>query len=131
MAIFTQSFDTASNNTIASFDPRQDTIDLQGFGDISGVTVTGVDGGTVIGAGSGNSLLIEGVTPEQLGADNVTIDGATIAKGPSGSDLESVFNDLAAGNDLIIGGIANNTIDGGAGDDTIRGFMGHDTLIWR
>ena len=79
----------------------------------------------MIGAGSGNTLLIEGVTPEQLGADNVTIDGGTIAKGPSGSDLESIVNDLAAGNDLIIGGIANDTIDGEAGDDTIRGFMGH------
>ncbi len=84
MAIFTQSFDAASDNTIASFDPSQDTIDLQGIGDISGVTVTGVDGGTVIGAGNGNSLLIEGVTPEQLGADNVTIDGGKIPKGPSG-----------------------------------------------
>jgi Ca2+-binding RTX toxin-like protein len=132
MASFAQDFSAPGTSTISDFNPSEDTLDLQGFGGnptFSEISVTGAEGGTVIGYGGASTVLVEGVTPDQLRLSNVTIDGGELTVGPSGQDLESIVNDLAAGNDLIIGGIANNTIDGGAGDDTIKGFMGHDTII--
>ena len=153
---FVQSFNTTGADTITDFDPSQDTINLKGFGGIENVSrlsVTEVDGGTVISAGEGNTLLFEGVTPDQLGVGNVTIDGEALSPGTSGSDLSSVIGDLTgvsdeapadvtlqgrggrdtleggAGDDILKGGGGDDTLDGGAGDDTLEGGRGADTFI--
>ena len=152
---FVQSFNRIGSDTITDFDPSQDTINLTGFGGIENVSrlsVTEVDGGTVISAGEGNTLLLEGVTPDQLGVGNVTIDGEALSPGTSGSDLSSVIGDLTgvsdeapadvtlqgrggsdtleggAGDDTLSGGAGDDTLDGGAGDDILKGGKGADSL---
>jgi len=150
-----QSFRETGVDTITDFNPSEDTINLKGFGGIENVSrlsVTEVDGGTVISAGEGNTLLLEGVTPDQLGVGNVTIDGEALSPGTSGSDLSSVIGDLTevsdeasaditlkgrggsdtleggAGDDILEGRGGKDTLDGGAGDDILKGGKGADTL---
>ena len=134
---FAQSFNTTGVDTITDFDPSEDTINLKGFGGIENVSrlsVTEVDGGTVISAGEGNTLLLEGVTPDQLGVGNVTIDGEALSPGTSGSDLSSVIGDLTEVSDEASAGITlqgrggRDTLEGGAGDDILEGRGGKDTL---
>ena len=118
------------------------------------VTVTTIDGGTVIDAGAdddqisvrqrtdgGLDVSTNGeryyVTPED--AENLTIRGHT------GADTievhENVTVDLTidggtgndiivsgSGNDTITGGIGNDYIDGGEGDDVLEGGSGRDTI---
>jgi len=134
---FAQSFGETGVDTITDFNPSEDTINLKGFGGIENVSrlsVTEVDGGTVISAGEGNTLLLEGVTPDQLGVGNVTIDGEALSPGTSGSDLSSVIGDLTGVSDeapadvTLIGGGGRDTLEGGAGDDVLKGGTGDDTL---
>ena len=134
---FVQSFRETGVDTITDFNPSEDTINLKGFGGIENVSrlsVTEVDGGTVISAGEGNTLLFEGVTPDQLGVGNVTIDGEALSPGTSGSDLLSVIGDLTGVSDEAAVGITlqgrggRDTLEGGAGDDTLGGGGGRDTL---
>ena len=134
---FAQSCNATGVDTITDFDPSEDTINLKGFGGIENVSrlsVTEVDGGTVISAGEGNTLLLEGVTPDQLGVGNVTIDGEALSPGTSGSDLSSVIGDLTGVSDearadvTLIGGGGRDTLEGGAGDDVLKGGRGDDTL---
>ena len=134
---FAQSFGETGVDTITDFNPSEDTINLKGFGGIENVSrlsVTEVDGGTVISAGEGNTLLLEGVTPDQLGVGNVTIDGEALSPGTSGSDLSSVIGDLTGVSDeapadvTLIGGGGRDTLEGGAGDDVLKGGRGDDTL---
>ena len=134
---FAQSFGETGVDTITDFNPSEDTINLKGFGGIENVSrlsVTEVDGGTVISAGEGNTLLLEGVTPDQLGVGNVTIDGEALSPGTSGSDLSSVIGDLTGVGDearadvTLIGGGGRDTLEGGAGDDVLKGGRGDDTL---
>ena len=134
---FVQNFSEQGADTITDFDSSQDTIDLQGFGGIENVSrlsVTEVDGGTVISAGEGNTLVLEGVTPDQLGVGNVTIDGEALSPGTSGSDLSSVIGDLTevsdeASADITLKGLGgSDTLEGGAGDDILEGRGGKDTL---
>ena len=123
MASFAQDFSAPGAGTITDFNPSEDTLDLQGFGgnpDFSEISVTSTDGGTVIGFGGDSTLFVEGVTPDQFRPGNVTIDGGELKVGPSGRDLESIVKDLAEGNDLLSGGLKNDTFDGGAGDDTLQ-----------
>ena len=134
---FAQSFGETGVDTITDFNPSEDTINLKGFGGIENVSrlsVTEVDGGTVISAGEGTTLLLEGVTPDQLGVGNVTIDGEALSPGTSGSDLSSVIGDLTGVSDeapadvTLIGGGGRDTLEGGAGDDVLKGGRGDDTL---
>ena len=152
---FVQSFRETGVDTITDFNPSEDTVNLKGFGGIENVSrlsVTEVDGGTVISAGEGNTLLLEGVTPDQLGVGNVTIDGEALSPGTSGSDLSSVIGDLTevsdeasaditlqgrggrdtleggAGDDILEGRGGQDTLDGGAGDDLLKGGKGADSL---
>ena len=136
-ATFAQSFRETGVDTITDFNPSEDTINLKGFGGIENVSrlsVTEVDGGTVISAGEGNTLLLEGVTPDQLGVGNVTIDGEALSPGTSGSDLSSVIGDLTevsdeASADITLKGLGGSaTLAGGAGDDRLKGGGGRDTL---
>ena len=134
---FVQDFSNVNADTITDFNPNQDVIDLKGFGgigNVSKISVTEVDGGTLIGAGEGSTLLVEGVTPDQLGADNVTIDGQALNIGSGASDLGSIFSDLASDSDVEVvdqnlrGRGGDDTLEGGAGDDKLRGGRGDDTL---
>lgn len=61
------------------------------------------------------------MTPDQLGASNVTVNGQALAAGPSGTDLGSVLGDLAAGNDAPPEIVANRSIDGDGDADTNDG----------
>ena len=68
----------------------------------------------------------------------MTVDGQALPVGPAGDDLQSIFNDYQANNQLVtgtdnddgalFGGSGNDTIDGGAGDDRLDGNAGDDTL---
>jgi Ca2+-binding RTX toxin-like protein len=131
MASFVEDFSAPGARTISDFNPREDTLDLQGLGEnpnFSEISVSSSEGGTLIDYGGASTVLVEGVTPDELRPSNVTIDGGALKVGPSGRDLDSVVRDLAEGNDLLSGGLGNDTFDGGAGDDIIRGQMGHDYL---
>ena len=137
---FVQNFSEQGADTITDFNPGMDTIELQGFGgieNISRISLTEVDGGTRVEAGSGSTLFGEGVTPDQLGAGNITIEGTALTAGPSGSDLGSIISDLSALNDETSvdeaavnfrGGNRDDTLEGGAGDDLLKGGRGDDTL---
>ena len=129
MGSFVEDFSAPGARTISDFNPSKDTLDLQGFGenpDFSQISVSSAEGGTVIDFGGASTVLVEGVTPDQLRPGNVTIDGGNLTVGPSGRDLESIFRDLAEGNVLLSGGLKNDTLEGGAGDDTLPGQMGPD-----
>ena len=85
MANFVQDFSAPGTSTISDFNPSQDTLDLQGFGGtptFSEISVTSAEGGTVIDYGGASTLLVEGVTPDQLRLDNVTIDGGELTVDP-------------------------------------------------
>jgi len=134
---FSQSFRETGVDTITDFNPSEDTVNLKGFGGIENVSrlsVTEVDGGTVISAGEGNTLVLEGVTPDQLGVGNVTIDGEALSPGTSGSDLSSVIGDLtevsgeASADITLRGREGRDTLEGGAGDDFLEGRGGQDIL---
>jgi Ca2+-binding RTX toxin-like protein len=97
---FVQSFRETGVDTITDFNPSEDTINLKGFGGIENVSrlsVTEVDGGTVISAGEGNTLFVEGVTADQFSADNIRIDGQEVSSGLGDFDLGSVLGDAASG----------------------------------
>ena len=69
--------DLRGADTITDFNPDEDTIDFRGLAE-GNLTVETVDGGTLISSEVGGSLLIQGVTPDQLGASNVTVDGQAL-----------------------------------------------------
>ena len=76
---FVQDFSEPGNDTITDFNPEEDVIDFRGGNDFGNISVSGVEGGTLISAGEGNSLFIANVTPDQLGTGNLTVDGQTFA----------------------------------------------------
>ena len=135
---FTQDFSEEGADTISDFNPSQDTIDLKGFGgaqNASKITISEVEGGsTLIEAGSG-TLLVEGVTPDQLGANNVTVEGQGLGVGSGEGDIESLLSDFASsselaatdGADFLVGGRGDDVIDGGAGDDILDGGGGRSS----
>ena len=55
---FVQDFSEPGNDTITDFNPEEDVIDFRGGNDFGKITVSGVEGGTLISAGEGNSLFI-------------------------------------------------------------------------
>ena len=73
---FIQNFNDVGNNTIADFNPAEDTIDFQGIDSDADLSITQTsNGGTFISAGNGSTLTIAGVTPDQLNIENVTLNG--------------------------------------------------------
>ena len=107
-------------DTISDFNPSQDTIDLQGFGgieNISRLSVSEADGGTLLEIGTGGSLFIEGVTPDQLGAENLLVRGEAIDVGSGGSDLLSILNQSTSDNETLEGGAVDDTLEVDASAD--------------
>ena len=72
---FIQDFGQPGEDTIADFNPNQDVIDFSGLNDFEKVSVSEVDGSTLISVGEGNTLTINNITPDQLSADNIKFDG--------------------------------------------------------
>ena len=128
---FVQDFSLSGRDDITDFNPAEDTIDIRGLQNISEISVTAENGGTLIDGGTGNTLFVANITPDQLSADNVTIDGNAITFGP-GDTLEKVLGDAAAdqqGDDLNIRGFGGDqNFTGGAGNDTLGAADGNDTL---
>ena len=113
MAIFTQNFRTPGSDTITGFNPDEDVIDFtsvnagrgpedfqrgavdtaRAFNDGKivdlrgdGVSLTEIDGGTLISAGEGNSLFVANATPDQL-------DAATNQGGAVADDVDDIDSD--------------------------------------
>ena len=80
-------------------------VDVQG----EGVSLAEVNGGTLISAGEGNSLFVANVTPDQLGASNVTVDGQALT---ADTALGGILSDVGSvsGDDIL---------DGGSGEDVL------------
>ena len=92
----------SGRDDITDFNPAEDTIDIRGLQGSFEISVTAENGGTLIDGGTGNTLFVANITPDQLSADNVTIDGNAITFGP-GDTLEKILGDAAAdqqGDDL-------------------------------
>jgi hypothetical protein len=54
-------------------------LDFSGLNDFESISISEVDGNTLISAGDGNTLTINNITPDQLSADNVKIDGRALS----------------------------------------------------
>lgn len=120
------------NDTITDFDPSQDMIHFSGTLVRSGerdITITEVNGNTVIEAFWGDSVTLIGVTPDQLSDDNfqyrlgVQLMGGNIEGDASNNSLTGT-----SANDTIYGYEGNDTIVGGNGENYLRGFEGDDLI---
>jgi len=96
---FIQDFGQPGEDTIADFNPNQDVIDFSGLNDFENVSVSEVDGSTLISVGEGNTLTINNITPDQLSADNIKFDG----EAPS-ADNFNLQSALGAGASEVAGG---------------------------
>ena len=94
---FVQDFSKPGSDTITDFNPGQDTINFTGLDNLDNVSVEETFGGTVINAGPGNSLFVQGVALDQFSADNITIDGQAVSSGSGDFDLGSVLGDASSG----------------------------------
>jgi len=69
---------------------------------------------------SSSPLFIKGVTPDQINADDVIINGEEYAAGVDGDNLLGRINEAAfAGDDTLVGDNDANTLKGYGGDDTL------------
>ena len=110
---FVQDFRDTGHDIITDFNPSEDRIALNGVQNSFEVSVTAVDGGTLIDSGTGNTLFVANVQPDQLGASNVTIHGEAPTFGPEDT-LESVLADVAAelqGDTLNLRGFSDSAYD--------------------
>ena len=97
MASFVEDFSAPGARTISDFNPREDTLDLQGLGEnpnFSEISVSSSEGGTLIDYGGASTVLVEGVTPDELRPSNVTIDGGDLTVGPSGRGTSRVLSGI-------------------------------------
>jgi len=98
---FVQDFSKPGSDTITDFNPGQDTINFTGLDNLDNISVEETIGGTLINAGPGNSLFVQGVALDQFSVDNITIDGQEVSSGSGGFDLGSVLGDAASGSDAL------------------------------
>jgi Ca2+-binding RTX toxin-like protein len=126
---FIQNFNDVGDNTIADFNPDEDTIDFSGLGGIDELSVTKTDdGGTRIDGGNGSTLTINGVTPDQL-AGSVTIDGEPVSGNGNfnlQASLQSAVNANAAA-DALGGALDGAAQQGGAPADSADDTDGRAT----
>ncbi len=116
--------------------------DVITVGQLGGVLVVGIGGGTISATSNIQCVLVDGAN----GNDIITIGSIdTVAalkldvRGGTGNDLLDatganigrVRMSLSgnAGNDTLNGSLGNDTLDGGSGDDSCCGFAGNDTII--
>ena len=113
---FIQDFSELGNDTIKDFNPDVDVIDFKGFdGEIS---VSVVDGGTLISAGEGKSLFFEKVTPDQLGASNVSVEGQPLT---ADTALGGILSDFAGDSATVSGTQEDEVLTGGTNEDQLAG----------
>lgn len=122
-------------DTITDFTSGADKIDVTALGlnAIEDMTLTDVEGSTVIDLGNGNQITLQGVSAAALNNDDFVLNpnvfnGDVItdkANGKSGVD-EMFGND---GDDQLDGKAGNDILDGGAGRDKLTGGDGDDLLI--
>jgi len=148
---FVQNFSQGGADTITDFNPDEDTIDFGGLAEAN-IAVEAVDGGTLISGGENTSVFVANVTPDQLGASNITLDGEALTNGSPLGSILSTFEDnnstiegepadealaggtsedaLASDDDqTTAGAIAEDLVlKGGRGDDTLEGGAGDDVL---
>ena len=148
---FVQDFSKPGSDTITDFNPGQDTINFTGLDNLANISVEEADGGTLINAGPGNSLFVQGVALDQFSVDNITIDGQAVSSGSDGFDLGSVLGDTTSGTGALedeasTGGTSDDALasdddqttadndaedlvlKGGKGDDILEGGAGDDRL---
>ena len=126
---FIQDFGEPGEDTIADFNPNQDVIDFSGLNDFENVSVSEVDGNTLISVGEGNTLTINNITPDQLSADNIKFNGE--APSADNFNLQSALgagaSDAAGGGvDVLSGALGGGETltpgaDGGTSADSALG----------
>jgi len=127
---FIQNFNDVGNNTIADFNPDEDTIDFQGIDSDTELSITQTeDGGTFIDAGNGSTLTISGVTPDQLSARNVEVNGEAVSG--DNFNLQSALGGAAdVGLDVLSGALGGDEAStdiadlGGGGDNPLDIALG-------
>ena len=112
---FVQDFSKGGADTITDFNPNEDTIDFRGLTE-GNLAVEAVDGGTLISAGEDNSLFVANVTPEQLGASNVTVDGQALA---ADTAVGRILSDVASDSSTVSGALEDEASTGGTSDDAL------------
>lgn len=123
------------HDVITDFTPGEDgiTIYVEGETPSSHLTVTDTVDGALISLGSGNSILVSGVSSADLSfyasfeSDYMT-DGTSDSDHILGHDAGDTI-DGGLGDDWIDGRYGNDYIDGGAGQDTLLGGDKNDTLL--
>ena len=132
---FVQDFSKPGSDTITDFNPGQDTINFTGLDNLANISVEEADGGTLINAGPGNSLFVQGVALDQFSVDNITIDGQAVSSGSDGFDLGSVLGDTASGTGALedeasTGGTSedSSTVSGALEDEASTGGTSDDAL---
>ena len=94
MAIFAQNLLIAGSDTITDFNPAFDTIDFRGLGGVDSISVSEVDGGTLISAGEDNSLFVRNTSPEEF-SRSIKINGEPV-EGNGQFNLESTLTNAAS-----------------------------------
>ena len=118
---FIQDFSEAGSDTITDFNPAFDTIDFRGLGGVDSISVSEVDGGTLISADEDKSLFVRNTSPEEF-SGNIKINGEPV-EGNGQFELESTLTNAASTDaDTAIGSALDAvTEQGGAvaddGDD--------------
>lgn len=127
----------------AGYDPAGSYTDVLYVSDVSSISYSDADSGTVFFSGGG-SLTFDNVDVVTTLSNNHTVEGTAgndvIDRFYVDSDGDWIDNDDALGggeadvidagdgNDSIWAGAGNDTVDGGTGDDDIYGNAGNDTL---
>lgn len=120
------------NDTITDFNPAEDTIHFAGriVRNLDDLTITELNGNTVLEAYWGDSVTLVGVSADELTDANfqfrvgVRINGGNIEGQGENDSLVGT-----SANDTIYGHGGDDTIRGGDGDNYLRGFEGNDLIV--
>jgi len=100
------------------------TVDTQGYGVFTAISVTGTNGVDEITATTATKALTA-----LTGAGNDVVAGTSAADYIDGGDDNDNLSG-AGGADTILGGAGTDTITGGTGADTLTGGAGSDTFVY-
>ena len=125
---FIQDFSEAGSDTITDFNPAFDTIDFRGLGGVDSISVSEVDGGTLISAGEDKSLFVRNTSPEEF-SGSIKINGEPV-EGNGQFNLESTLTNAASTDaNTAIGSVFDAvTEQGGAVADDVDDIDSDATL---
>lgn len=111
--------------TVSGGDRQVDTISIDGTADDDVITFTNVNG----------KIIVSGLGAE-IELTNFDADDRLIINGLDGDDIIDASGlsgilltiDGGDGDDILIGGVGDDTLNGGAGDDVLIGGAGHNTM---